>query len=114
MATSTGQLVTLNADTYTPIDAGLIPTGEILICRENAPDFRHGHTPGRQMSDSDEQLKLGKGYDHNWVLNRKGQGLGFGGASGRARSDRPRDGDLYGPARDSVLLRQLFERHGKG
>jgi aldose 1-epimerase len=72
-----GHLVTLNADKYTPVDAGLIPTGELRPVEGTPFDFRKARTPGERINQNDEQLKLGKGYDHNWVLNRKGPGLSF-------------------------------------
>lgn len=67
-----GHLVTLNADRYTPVDPGLIPTGELRPVEGTAFDFRHPRTPGERIGQPDEQLKLGKGYDHNWILNRTG------------------------------------------
>jgi aldose 1-epimerase len=70
-----GHLVTLNADRYTPIDAGLIPTGVLAPVAGTVFDFRKPMTPGARINNNDPQLKLGKGYDHNWVLNRTGTGL---------------------------------------
>lgn len=71
-----GHLVTLNADRYTPVDAGLIPTGELRPVEGTPFDFRRALTPGQRIGQPDEQLKLGKGYDHNWILNRTGMGAG--------------------------------------
>jgi aldose 1-epimerase len=71
-----GHLVTLNADRYTPVDAGLIPTGELRAVEGTPFDFRRPRTPGERIGQADEQLKLGKGYDHNWILNRTGVGAG--------------------------------------
>ncbi len=71
-----GHLVTLNADRYTPVDAGLIPTGELRPVEGTPFDFRKARTPGERIGQADEQLKLGKGYDHNWVLNRVGAAAG--------------------------------------
>ncbi|HVW86029.1 MAG TPA: aldose epimerase family protein [Bryobacteraceae bacterium] len=70
-----GNLVTLNADRFTPIDAGLIPTGELRSVANTVFDFRKATAPGARINQNDPQLKLGKGYDHNWVLNRSGAGL---------------------------------------
>ena len=70
-----GHLVTLNADRYTPVDAGLIPTGELRPVEGTPFDFRRARTPGERIGQADEQLKIGKGYDHNWILNRTGTGL---------------------------------------
>ncbi len=65
-----GHLVTLNADVFTPVDAGLIPTGELKSVDGTPFDFRRARTPGERINQADEQLKIGKGYDHNWILNR--------------------------------------------
>lgn len=70
-----GHLLTLNADRYTPVDAGLIPTGELRSVSGTPFDFRKPTAIGARIEQNDEQLKLGHGYDHNWVLNRSGNGL---------------------------------------
>jgi aldose 1-epimerase len=70
-----GHLVTLNADRYTPVDGGLIPTGELRSVEGTPFDFRKARTPGERINLPDQQLKVGNGYDHNWVLNRQGTGL---------------------------------------
>ena len=72
-----GNLVTLNSDKYTPIDGGLIPTGELRPVDGTPFDFRKPAAPGARINQGDPQLKLGKGYDHNWVLNKAGSGLGL-------------------------------------
>jgi aldose 1-epimerase len=69
-----GHLVTLNADRYTPVDAGLIPTGELRTVSGTPFDFRKATAVGARIETNDEQLRLGKGYDHNWVLNKNGAG----------------------------------------
>ena len=66
-----GHMVTLNADSFTPVDAGLIPTGELRAVAGTPFDFRKSTAIGARIEQNDEQLKLGKGYDHNWVLNKK-------------------------------------------
>jgi aldose 1-epimerase len=63
--------LTLNADRFTPVDSGLIPTGELRSVKGTPFDFTMPVTIGARINSDDEQLKLGKGYDHNWVLNRK-------------------------------------------
>ncbi|MGE4489655.1 MAG: aldose epimerase family protein [Kiritimatiellales bacterium] len=65
--------LTLNADAFTPVDAGLIPTGEIRPVAGTPFDFRKAKTIGRDIAAANQQLEYGMGYDHNWVLN-KGQG----------------------------------------
>ncbi len=66
-----GHVLTLNADRFTPVDGGLIPTGELKAVAGTPFDFRTPTAIGARIEQNDEQLKLGKGYDHNWVLNRK-------------------------------------------
>ncbi|QEG36505.1 aldose epimerase family protein [Bythopirellula goksoeyrii] len=61
----------INALRYTPVDATLIPTGELAPVDGTAFDFREAKKIGRDIDQTDEQLKFGGGYDHNWVLNRK-------------------------------------------
>lgn len=65
----------LNADSYTPVDAGLIPTGEVRSVEGSPFDFRKPTAIGARIGAPDEQLKRGNGYDHNFVVNRAGPGL---------------------------------------
>jgi aldose 1-epimerase len=65
----------VNADHFTPVDDGLIPTGEIREVEGTPMDFRKPVTVGARIDDNDEQLRFGCGYDHNWILNREGSGL---------------------------------------
>ena len=65
----------LNADRFTPVDGGLIPTGELRKVEGTPFDFRKPTAIGARINQAEEQLKLGKGYDHNWVLNAAAQGL---------------------------------------
>jgi aldose 1-epimerase len=67
--------LTLNAHGYTPVDATLIPTGEIEPVAGTPFDFRTPHAIGERIRDDNEQLRIGLGYDHNWVLTRRGSGL---------------------------------------
>lgn len=70
--------LTINADKFTPIDDGLIPTGELRDVNGTPMDFRTSAVIGARVSDKDKQLISGKGYDHNWVLNRTaGSATGF-------------------------------------
>ena len=82
-----GHLMMLNADKFTPVDAGLIPTGELRPVAGTPFDFSKPTAIGSRIEQNDEQLKLGKGYDHNWVLNRKGSGLSLA-----ARVEEPTSG----------------------
>jgi len=65
----------LNADKYTPVDATLIPTGELATVEGTPFDFRKSTAIGARIGQDNEQLKRGGGYDHNWVLTRTGDGL---------------------------------------
>jgi aldose 1-epimerase len=61
----------LNASTYTPVDAGLIPTGEIAPVASTPFDFRQPTRIGARIDAENEQIQRGGGYDHNFVLDRK-------------------------------------------
>src|SRR3954447_7647558 len=65
-----GHLLQLNANAFTPVDATLIPTGEIKPVAGTPFDFRSCHAIGERIRGNDQQLVFGRGYDHNWVLNR--------------------------------------------
>ncbi len=56
-------------DKFTPVDEGLIPTGELKSVKNTPFDFTSKHKIGERIETKDEQLKFGKGYDHNYVLN---------------------------------------------
>ena len=60
----------LNAAEFTPVDSILIPTGEMRSVAGTPFDFRKSIAIGARISSDDEQLKFGKGYDHNWVLEK--------------------------------------------
>ena len=55
---------------FTPVDATLIPTGEIAPVAGTPFDFTRFHAIGERIRGNDQQLVFGRGYDHNWVLNR--------------------------------------------
>jgi aldose 1-epimerase len=63
-------LLTIGADKFTPVDSGLIPTGELREIAGTPFDFRKPTAIGARIDQDDEQLKLGGGYDHNFVLRR--------------------------------------------
>jgi aldose 1-epimerase len=65
----------LNADRFTPVDKNLIPTGELRPVKGTPFDFTTSTKIGARIDDNYEQLVLGHGYDHNFVINRKGGGL---------------------------------------
>jgi aldose 1-epimerase len=70
-----GHKVMINASKFTPTDKGLIPTGELRKVEGTPFDFLKPHAIGERINLNDEQLVVGKGYDHNFVLDRKGDGL---------------------------------------
>jgi len=67
--------ITINADRFTPVDETLIPTGELRPVEGTPFDLREPHRIGERIDAGDEQLRFGRGYDHNFVLNRTGEGL---------------------------------------
>ena len=64
-----GQVLKINASRMTPVDSVLIPTGELKSVAGTAFDFRTPHAIGERINADDAQLSLGKGYDHNFVLD---------------------------------------------
>jgi aldose 1-epimerase len=63
------QQIMIRADKFTPIDATSIPTGELRSVKGTPFDFTNSIAIGVRIDQDDQQLKLGRGYDHNWVLN---------------------------------------------
>lgn len=61
------------ADRFTPVNERLIPTGEIWTVEGTALDFRDFTTIGTGINSNEEQIKFGRGYDHNWVLEKNGR-----------------------------------------
>jgi aldose 1-epimerase len=66
-----GHILMIEADKFTPVDSNLIPTGELCDVTGTPFDFRKPTPIGARIDSSDEQIKLGGGYDHNFVLRRK-------------------------------------------
>lgn len=66
-----GHLVEIPADRFTPVDAGLIPTGELRPVAGTPFDFRTATAIGARINQNDEQLRFGGGYDHNWVFQKR-------------------------------------------
>lgn len=67
-----GHELTVNADNYTPVDSTFMTTGEIAPVAGTPFDFTTSKAIGRDIAADNEQLRNGNGYDHNWVLNTKG------------------------------------------
>lgn len=65
----------LNANRFTPVDKGLIPTGELRSVKGTPFDFTKPTAIGVRINQDDEQLRFGGGYDHNWVLNKSRSGV---------------------------------------
>jgi aldose 1-epimerase len=82
-----GHKLRLVASHYTPVDPTLIPTGEIASVAGTPLDFRRSTAIGARIRNGHPQLVIGRGYDHNWVLDRKGSGLELA-----ARVVEPRSG----------------------
>ena len=70
-----GHELMINADRYTPVDGTLIPTGELAPVEGTPFDFRQLTAIGARIGEDHVQLVRGRGYDHNWVLSRSGDGL---------------------------------------
>ena len=68
--------VTILADRFTPVDEGLIPTGELKAVKGTPFDFTKATAIGARINQDDQQLKFGKGYDHNWALNKRNGVMG--------------------------------------
>jgi len=70
-----GHELMIDADRYTPVDETLIPTGELAPVEDTPFDFRQLAAIGARIGEDHVQLVRGRGYDHNWVLSRSGDGL---------------------------------------
>jgi aldose 1-epimerase len=110
-----GHILHVNADKFTPVDGGGIPTGEIKAVAGTPFDFRVAMPIGARLRSNDQQMVNGRGYDHNFVVNQTGSAVTLGAtlydpATGRRMtlsSDQPGlqfytgnflDGTTYGPA----------------
>jgi aldose 1-epimerase len=83
-----GHVLAINADRYTPVNTDLIPTGELTPVVGTPFDFREPTPIGDRISDGHQQIQIGGGYDHNFVLNKPRAGeLSFA-----ARVMEPRSG----------------------
>jgi aldose 1-epimerase len=86
-ADTLGHLLTIDADSFTPVDSGLIPTGEVCAVKGTPMDFTRPKAIGTDLGSKDPQLAIGHGYDHNWILRRNREGLSLA-----ARLMGPRSG----------------------
>ena len=65
----------INADRFTPVNNNLIPTGELRAVQGTPLDFTKATPIGARINSDYEQMTLGNGYDHNFVINRKESGM---------------------------------------
>jgi aldose 1-epimerase len=91
-----GHVVTLNADRFTPVDSTLIPTGEIRSVAGTPFDFRAPTAIGARIDQDDQQLRHGRGYDHNFVLNK-------GGKAGKGGNEVTMAASVYEPTSGRVM-----------
>ncbi|WP_338358534.1 aldose epimerase family protein [Yeosuana marina] len=70
-------LLQINASFFTPVDKGLIPTGEITTVENTPFDFQKATAIGARVNNYNEQLRYGQGYDHNFVLNQSLKALNY-------------------------------------
>lgn len=82
-----GHVVTIHAGKYTPIDEVLIPTGKLAPVKGSPFDFRKPTAIGDRINGDDPQLRNGRGYDHNWVIDKLPGHLGL-----VARVEEPKSG----------------------
>jgi aldose 1-epimerase len=72
-----GHRLYLNAEHFTPVDATLIPTGELRSVSGTPFDFRKPTVIGARIDADDQQIRFGGGYDHNWVIAKPPGALGL-------------------------------------
>lgn len=80
-------MMKIAASKFTPTDKGQIPTGKVVSVKGTPFDFRKGMRIGERINEKNVDLEIGRGYDHNWVLDKKGSGIGDQG-SGMAVSKK--------------------------
>ena len=89
--TSNGHELQIFASRFTPVDSGLIPSGELRSVDGTPFDFRRAKVIGQEIEREDQQLEYGMGYDHNWILD-KGEGNGTGDMTLAAVLQEPESG----------------------
>ena len=70
-------VLTLHSNSFTPVNSSMIPTGEVRQVSGTAFDFREPHTIGERINDTDPQLQIAEGYDHNWILAKNPGEMGL-------------------------------------
>ena len=91
-------VLTIHASRFTPVDAGLIPTGALKPVAGTPFDFTKPTVVGSRIEQKDDQLKLGGGYDHNYVLDRTGAGLSLAARVEEASTGRVLEVETTEPA----------------
>lgn len=97
--------IRIDADGFTEILPGAIPTGRILPVEGTPMDLRSLKRVGDEVDADFEQMTLVQGYDHNWVLKNHGN---WNRLPGRRRSLRHHDGSIYRSSGCAVLRRKLY------
>ncbi|MCR5163295.1 MAG: galactose mutarotase [Thermoguttaceae bacterium] len=98
--TITDHVLMINADKFTPVNETLIPTGDLRDVKGTPFDFRKPTVIGKRIGQTDyDQIKLGNGYDHNWVLNKTENVVG---KNSEKFLEKP-DAMLYEPTTGRVL-----------
>lgn len=90
--TINNHMLLINADQFTPVDKGLIPTGELRKVENTPFDFRTLKPIGQDLDSENQQLKYGLGYDHNFVLNNGSDSKNSDGLSLAAKVVEPETG----------------------
>jgi len=108
-----GEELMLNADHFTPVDAALIPTGKIASVKGTPFDFTKPTVIGSRINDKDEQLVVGGGYDHNFVINHHGEELALAARVYDPTSGRVLEVDTTQPGVQFYTANFLDGVHGK-
>jgi len=108
-----GEELMLNADQFTPVDATLIPTGEIASVKGTPLDFTKLTAIGARINDKFEQMVFGLGYDLNFVINRQGPGLALAARVYDPTSGRVLEVDTTEPGVQLYTGNHLDGVHGK-
>jgi aldose 1-epimerase len=95
------EVMQINADEYTPVDAGLIPVGGAKPVAGTPFDFNKPTAIGARINETNEQLKFGGGYDHNWILR--------GADSGKSKGEMKVAARVYDPKSGRVLTESTTE-----
>ncbi len=114
VGTNLGHVLQLYADSYTPIDQTLIPTGEIASVAGTPLDFRTPTPIGRRIDEDFGQLKLGGGYDHNWIVRGATGSLRPAARVVEPTTGRTLEVDTTQPAIQFYAGNMMLEITGKG